>query len=246
MAHRLVIFMLIGSLLLLVVSLWREDVLPHNQGLREELLIEPAQVSTRQPPIETTVGGITYKVQPLYTYDLYGLVVSKHDSNTWWDYIHKAWNDNLNVADVCVVWGNNIRSGAYNDISFSSGQFVCNFSTSSSEAYTAFDQTAISNNHLITDDSRLARKVRDVRIGDQVHFRGYLAEYSHNHGFPFKRGTSIVRTDTGDGACETVYLEDFEILHHGGGPWHLLKNLSLVLLVLGIVAWFVLPARMNI
>jgi hypothetical protein len=244
-AHRFVTFLLITSLFLLAVAVWRKDVLPAHQGLSEALLVEPAQVLTQQPPIETTVGGITYKIQPLYTYDLYGMVVSKHDPGTWWDYIHRQWNDKLNVADLCVVWGNNVRSGAYSDISFSSGQFTCNFSTSSSKAFAAFDQTAISNNHLITDDSRLARKVREVRIGDQVHFRGYLAEYSHNHEFAFKRGTSVVRTDTGNGACETVYLEDFEILHHGGEPWHLLVKIAIGFLIASVIAWFVLPVRVN-
>jgi hypothetical protein len=243
MAHRLVNWLLIGSVALLAIALWRKDVLPEHQGLRQSLLEEPVQVLAHQQPIESTVGGITYKIQPLYTYDLYGVVVSKHDSDTWWDYIHKAWNDNLNVADLCVVWGNNVRNGSYENISFSSGQFVCNFSTSSNEAFAAFDQTAISNNHLITADSHIASKVRSVRLGDQVHFRGYLAEYSHHHGFPFKRGTSIVRTDKGNGACETVYVEEFEILQRGGEPWHLIVKVALFLLIAGVVGWFALPAR---
>ena len=243
MSHRFVKFLLISSLLLLLVALWRKDVLPPQQGLRQELLEEPVQEASQQPPLDTTVGGITYNVRPLYKYDLYGLVVSKHDTDTWWDYIHKEWNDNLNVGDLCVVWGNNVRNGAYKDISFSSGQFVCNFSTNSSEAFAAFDQTAVSNNHLITDDIRLARKVGGIKVGDQIHFRGYLAEYSHNHGFPFKRGTSTVRTDSGNGACETVYLQDIEILQHGGRPWHLLVYVAIALLIAGVVAWFMLPVR---
>jgi hypothetical protein len=98
---------------------------------------------------------------------------------------------------------------------------------------------------MITDNPRLARKVRDVQIGDQVHFRGYLAEYSHNHGFAFKRGTSTVRNDSGNGACETVYLDDFEILHRGGQPWHLLEYIALAMLAVGVVGWFALPPRMD-
>jgi hypothetical protein len=70
MAHRLVRFALIGSLILLAVSLWRKDLLPDHQVLSEELLVEPAQASIQQPPVETTVGGVTYKIQPLYSYDL--------------------------------------------------------------------------------------------------------------------------------------------------------------------------------
>jgi hypothetical protein len=191
------------------------------------------------------VGGIDYRVQPLYKYDIYGLVVSKHDANTWWDYLHKEWNDKLNVIDLCVVWGENVRDGAYRGISFSSGQFTCNYETSSSEAWAAFDTSAISNNHLLAADPLLARTMRDTRIGDQIHVRGYLAEYSHNHGFPFKRGTSTVRTDSGNGACETVYVEDFEVLSRGGGFWPKAQWLGVGLMVLGLLAWFFLPMRLD-
>jgi hypothetical protein len=245
MAHRLVNWIIIGSLILLAVAWWRKDVLPDNRLLREQLLEEPIQVATRKAAFDTTVNGVDYTVKPLYDYEIYGMVVSKHDSDTWWDYLHKEWNDNLNVADLCMVWGANVENGSYKDISFSSGQFTCNFSTRSSEAYAAFDQTAISNNHLITDDPSLARKISSIKVGDQVHFRGYLAEYSHNHGMPFKRGTSTVRNDTGNGACETVYLEDLEVLQRGGGPWHTLVKAAVFLLIGGLVAWFLLPPRLS-
>lgn len=243
MAHRFVKFLLCASIALLITALWRQDVLPDRSRLRPELSKEPEQLATQQPPIIANVEGIDYTIQPLYKYELYGLVVSKHDSLTWWDSIHKEWNDHLNVADLCVVWGSNIQSDVYQKISFSSGQFVCNFSTSSDEAYKAFDQSAVSNNHLITDDKSITAALRNVRVGDQIHLRGFLAEYSHNHGFPFKRGTSIVRTDTGNGACETVYLKDFDILYRGGGPWHRLVFVAIFLLIGSCIAWFMLPVR---
>ena len=162
MADRLVKWMIIASLILLGIALWRKDVLPDSQTLRKELLDEPVQIATRKAEFKTTVDGVEYKIQPLYGYEIYGMVMSKHDSDTWWDYIHKEWNDNLNVADLCVVWGSNVQSGSYQNISFSSGQFTCNFSAQSSEAFAAFDQTAISNNHLITDDESLAKKIRSI------------------------------------------------------------------------------------
>jgi hypothetical protein len=244
MTQQLVKYMIFSSFIVLVLALWQRDSFPGSRDVRQELLEEPEQRAVQSPAFKTTAGGITYDVQPLYTYDLYGLIVSKHDAKTWWDYIHKEWNDELNVLDLCVVWGNNVRDGAYKGIEFSSGQFVCNFSTSSREAYEAFDLTAISNNHLLSSDKRIAEKMRSARVGDQIHFRGYLAEYSHNHGFPFKRGTSTVRTDTGNGACETVYVESFEILRGGGGIWRKLVWISAGLLVAGVIAWFALPPRL--
>ena len=245
MTSRLGKWMIFGGLLMLLVALWMKNVLPEPQALKVELLDEPGQVAVSRQPMSIAVGGIDYSVQPLYKYDLYGMVVSKHDANTWWDYLHKEWNDKLNIIDLCVVWGENARTGAYRDISFSSGQFTCNYQTSSGEAWAAFDTNAISNNHLLSDDPALTRKMREVRIGDQIHFSGYLAEYSHNQGFAFKRGTSTVRTDSGNGACETVYVEDFEVLRRGGGPWPKVQWIGVGLMALGLLAWFLLPMRMD-
>lgn len=245
MSPRIVKILLAGSLALLIVAVWRKDVLPEHETLRYEMLREPEQTSVQQAPFESSVNGVTYNIQPLYTYDLYGLVVSTHDSNAWWDYIHRDWNDHLNVVDLCVVWGENARRGAYEQMDFSNGQFVCYFNTRSREVYNAFDQTAFSNNHLLTDNAEIASELRQVRAGDQVHFRGYLAEYSHNYGRAFKRGTSISRADTGNGACETVYVEAFEVLRRGGGAWPALAWMAGLLLATSVVAWFSLPVRFD-
>ena len=245
MDNRIGKWLLIFCLILLLGALWKKSELPLPQTLQAELLEEPVQVEVSRQPIQLAVGEIDYQIKPLYKYDLYGMVVSKHNADTWWDFLHKEWNDKLNITDLCVVWGNNVRSGSYREINFSSGQFTCNYQTSSSEAWAAFDTTAISNNHLLSADPAVARKMRDVRVGDQIHFSGYLAEYSHNHGFPFKRGTSTVRTDSGNGACETVFVESFEVLRHGGGKWPTWQWVGIALMVLGVLAWFSLPVRLK-
>ena len=233
------------SLCLLLYAMWRRDVLPPPAELNNVLLNEPVQTQINQTAFEVSRGGVDYKVQPLYDYDLVGLVVSRHDTSTGWDYLHREWNDHLNVMDICVIWGNNARSGSYNDISFSSGQFTCNFQASTGEAFAAFDQTAISNNHLLTDQPGLAKIMQKVEIGDQIHLRGRLSEYSHNHGFAFKRGTSIVRTDTGNGACETIFVDSFEILKSSGQTWRKLVWLAAIMLAASIVGWFMQPVRFN-
>ena len=238
-------WLLATNLLLLAVALWKNDALPPPPELSPALLEEPVQVPVRQAAYTTTSHGVTYTVQPLYAYELVGLVVSKHDAKSWWDYLHREWNDNLNIVDLCVVWGNNARNGSYADIHFSSGQFTCNFSTRSDAAYAAFDQTAISNNHLLTDHPDIAKKLRAVRVGDQIRFRGHLAEYAHQHGLDFRRGTSTVRTDTGNGACETVFIDSIEIIRAGGKPWRTLVWVSSLLLALGVFAWFARPVRLN-
>lgn len=237
--------LLAGGAALLALSLWRAEALPGGLPLRPELLREPQQTLVTRPAFSTTVQGITYSVQPLYSYELYGLVVSRHDSRAWWDYIHDAWHDRLNVVDLCVVWGRNLASGVYSKASYSSGQFVCYVSLPDAAVYAAYDGTALSNNHLLTDSPAIARQLRSVRVGDQVHLRGVLAEYGHNHGFAFKRGTSIRRDDEGNGACETIFVESVEILHSAGANWRFLAWVGGLILAAGLVLWFRRPFRVG-
>src|SRR5215471_6003675 len=243
MSAPLVRILLIGSTLLLVVAWWLRDSLPPQDRLDPAILSDPQQLPTEKPAFKTTVGGIEYTVRPLYTYDLYGLVVSKHDADTWWDYVHKSWNDNLNVTDLCVIFGANARTNNYRALDYGSSQFECMVRTSSTETWRAFDMTALSNNHLLTDDPVVARALKAVRVGDQVHFRGYLAEYSHDHGLHFFRGTSTTRTDQGPHACETVYATDAEILRTGNRGWRMTFWVAAAAFLIGIIAWIRAPFR---
>jgi hypothetical protein len=243
--HALVKLLMWSGLLLLVLGLWKQNDLPDAINYARELLQEPEQVAVQQAPFQKTVGGITYTIYPRYRYTLNGMVVSLHDTGSWQDYLHQQWNDRLNVMDLCVIWGKNVSGSAWRDIEFSSGQFTCNFFTRSHAAFVGFDQTGISNNHLLTANAGLAKQLREVRIGDQVQLRGYLAEYAHNHGFPFRRGTSTVRTDTGNGACETIYVEEMAVLRPYHSTWRLAKQLGLMLLVVGVLGWLALPVRIR-
>lgn len=241
--RSLIKFLFFGSLVVMAVAFWRKDVLPPPVQLLEKLRDEPKQSPVRAQPATVTVHGIQYSIQPRYAYELWGLVVAVHDSETWWDYAHKEWNDYLNVVDLCVVWGDNVRNGSYQSVSFSHSQWECLYSWTA--AGLPFDITAVSNNHLITIEPAVARRLRQVRIGDQVRFRGYLADYTtYKDGAPTgTRVSSTVRNDTGNGACEVVYIEDFEILKAGDGTWRTLGKIGIFVFFASIVGWFWLPLR---
>jgi hypothetical protein len=42
----------------------------------------------------------------------------------------------------------------------------------------------------------------------------------------FHRGTSTNRIDTGNGACETIYVEDYQILKTGNPFWRVTFTIS--------------------
>lgn len=243
--HTLNGLILAASLALVAGGLWQRDRLPAPTAITPAALPEPVQVAERSEPFKVVAGGIEYTVSPLYRYELNGLVVSRHDTSVWWDVTHRDWKDHLNVADLCVVWGDNLTGGVYQDFKYSSGTFTCYAATDSAEAAARFDPTALSNNHLLAHDPRLATLLRSVRPGDQVRVRGWLAEYAHDAGHPFRRGTSTRRDDSGNGACETIWVQDAQVLRTANRLWRTLLPVGWIGILAAVILWMVLPARLH-
>ncbi|MEZ0151649.1 MAG: hypothetical protein AB9Q18_05060 [Candidatus Reddybacter sp.] len=201
-----------------------------------ELENPPLQTAINHAPFNVEVNAVNYQVQPLYDCALYGLVVSyaQHDGDTM---LHKLWNDHLNTTDVCVVWSNSAFDLDLNDYSFWNGQFTCNIKTSDSAAWARFDMNQLPNNHLLSNDKAIRNKIKNISVGDQIYIKGWLSEYASEGGG--KRDTSITREDTGNGACETIFITEFEILRASQNLWRKLMYLSLFLF-LGTIAYHLL------
>ena len=229
----------VASAALAIVSFWNRNDIPRNVAFRSELSTPPRQTATEKTPFTVDYAGVKYAVEPKFAYDLYGMVVSyrQHDGESL---MHRRANDHLNVADVCVVWSDTAFSPTLHEISFWNGIFTCNFETRDAQAWTNFDTHEISNNHLISADDAIRDRVATVDIGDQVHIRGWLASYGTGSS---KRGTSTTRDDAGNGACETIYVDRFEVLASTRSGWRISLYVALGMLVLGIVAHFCLPYR---
>jgi len=227
------------SFLWLLVSFWNRNDLPGNIEYVSEIANEPEQTATREKPFYANVNDVEYLIEPEYAYDLTGMIVSyrQHEGNSR---MHLQANDHLNVADVCVVWGAN-TSSQLQELDFWNGIFTCNVFTRDMQAWESFDMDQLSNNHLISDDDFIRRQVRKVQIGDQIRVRGYLASYSNPSGG--KRGTSTTRTDTGDGACETVFVESFRIVQPATSYWRISMWVSLSLLLAGLFVHFKRPYK---
>lgn len=217
--------------------------LPGSEKLLPELRQEPNQYATSEGPIKISQEGFTALLTPQYEYEISGLVVTQYESDTWYDYSHK--NDPFNSKDVCVIWGANIENDNYKQGDFSSGEFTCFWYFDDQEMFTTFDDSAISNNHLIPSTKDTQKQIEKARIGDQIKITGYLVTYEvtddeKNQIIGF-RGTSTTREDTGDGACEVVYVNDFQILKSNPQFLPLLHHISLfasIFLFIGLVILF--------
>jgi hypothetical protein len=78
-------------------------------------------------------------------------------------------------------------------------------------------------------------------VGDQIRIKGYLSSYTNDSGST--RGTSTTRTDTGNGACETIYVEQFKIVEAATSYWRISMWTSLALLLAGLLIHFAKPYR---
>jgi hypothetical protein len=223
----------------LLVSFWNRNELPGSIEFVSGIADEPVQTATSERPFRVSFNGVEYLVEPEFEYDITGMIVSyrHHEGNSR---MHRLANDHLNMLDVCVVWGDNTASYLH-EIDFWNGIFTCNAFTRDQRAWDSFDMNQLSNNHLISDDDYIRDRVRDIHVGDQIRVRGYLASYSSAQGS--KRGTSTTRTDTGDGACETVFVERFEIVQAATSYWRISMYASLSLLVVGLFVHFRRPYR---
>jgi hypothetical protein len=99
----------------------------------------------------------------------------------------------------------------------------------------------LANNHLISEDPFLRDRAAEIRVGDQIRVKGWLSRYGAVGGR--LRGTSTTRDDTGDGACETIYVREFEIVQRGFNPWRLGMWVALAALVAALGIHFTLPYR---
>ena len=81
--------------------------------------------------------------------------------------------------------------------------------------------------------------------GDQIKIKGYLVDYkvAKDGQTLFTRGTSTTRTDNGNGACETIYVEDVEIIRKNPYDFEEYKKIAFAVFMVttgvGIVKFFV-------
>jgi hypothetical protein len=229
-----------AAAVLLLVSFWNRNDIPGNIDFHAAIEHEPVQSPTARQPFSVEWHGVRYQVEPVYDYEMTGMIVSyrHHDAAT--SRMHRSANDHLNMTDLCVVWGDTAQSPYLDRLKFWNGIFTCNVQTSDSAAWESFDMTELSNNHLLSADEDIRDRLRDVRIGDQVYVRGMLASYGSGGS---KRGTSTTRDDTGDGACETIFIEEFEVVQKAVSYWRLAMYFALAAIAATLFRHFRRPYR---
>ena len=164
---------------------------------RPNVLKEPAQAEPAKEPFAETRGRRTFRVTPRAAYDVAARVGATERYRSGASGRVLPW-------DFVLTWGAVTKTPAWNHISFTqTGRFYM-WSTRDAPLDLGYIASHTANTHLFPGSPRVASALARVRRGDVVRLEGDLVDIDGPDGFLWK--TSLTRTDTGAGACETLYV----------------------------------------
>lgn len=148
-----------------------------------------------------------------YSYDISALVVSTCD------YSSSSIGDKLSPKDLALAWGKVAEYNKKVDFNWSqSGRWyywrVDNASDLDPVGGVMGVNTHSANTHIIPADSTVRNAIGKIKQGDYVRLTGYLVSVNgkNSSGTTFTWNSSTTRNDTGDGACEVMYVKTVEWL----------------------------------
>lgn len=188
---------LTAVLIILAVMIWRD------WSMRE--VVHPPGVLVAEIPSQELVGGepLTtiddYHILPRAKFEIRARVLSREDYR-W------GTEADLSPMDLALGWG--AMSDQTNLDQITVQQRSRWYFTHYEHPAPLSDQQIIQNSgnmHMIPSRPWLEKELRKIRTGDIVQLNGYLVDIETNSGWNWR--TSLSRKDSGNGACEIVYLE---------------------------------------
>ncbi|MBY0407375.1 MAG: hypothetical protein K2Q01_06750, partial [Rickettsiales bacterium] len=144
LAKRVMYTSFAGWVLMVIIT----QRLPEPDDISPALYTAPLQESTTPNEFHFPYKGQDIRVVPLQTYEIHGLVVSHNDPAKWYNFDITHDHLSLDTRDICLVWGENLKSGEYRKVSYTNDDWACKWSYGADIAQ--FNDHEISNNHLIT------------------------------------------------------------------------------------------------
>jgi len=182
-------------------------------------------------------GPYCWEFTPLFNYEITGLVfgVSHKFASKFGDVI---------AADVGLLWGENAEKKLYKDVKL---RVMVDHYYARWGSGASFNLHDAANTHTAACDPAAMKKIKTLKTGDQARLRGWLvnARITKEPGEtdPAKIMTwnsSVIRQDSGEGACELLYVAsagDVQVLSEGPRLWLWLKWLGLAGMAVSGALW---------
>ena len=145
-----------------------------------------------------------YNISELAQFDIKAKVLAKKN-------YHLGREADLSPTDLALGWGNMSDERILGQIKISqSGRFyfwrVDSFPIPRNEI-----ETSSANMHLIPANESVKSTIKKIRQGDLVEISGSLVNVISNNG-DWRWSSSLTRNDTGNGACELIWVKSLRIV----------------------------------
>ncbi len=157
-------------------------------------------------PINYQKGAHDFQIHPLYKYILSGRVLSKKRYT-------RGWNSKLSKYDLAIGWGDMAKLEILKKIKIKQilrfFTYRYNYDFPLTPEYI---NTHSSNNHIIAASKNIEKVLWLLKKKDIVRISGFLVNITGKYkerNVVWK--TSTERDDSGDGACEIIYVTEIQI-----------------------------------
>jgi hypothetical protein len=179
-------------------KLWSEREISHPPGAL--VRSEPEQVAADGARPLARNG---YRIQPLESFALEARVLGA-------EHYRLGREAELAPVDLALGWGPMSDSAVLEKIAISQGNRFYYWRVDEFPIPRREIEVNSANMHMIPANDEVARALASVRTGSVVRLEGYLVEASAADGWRWR--SSLTREDTGNGACELVWVERLDVL----------------------------------
>lgn len=187
-------------IILTAVALWQLFTRPGETILGPGVFAPeaPWQKETKAPRFEFQ----DYTVTPLADFQIKAKVLSREN-------YHFGREAKLVPIDLAFGWGRMSDETVLAEIDFSQSNRWFHWRTDSFPIPRKEIETYSANMHLIAADGSVASIIEQTRKGDIVELTGRLVRVDASDGWHWS--SSLQRDDTGSGACELIWVEQYVI-----------------------------------
>ena len=195
MLKRLAVVMLVGYG---AWHYWHTRPVSHAPGVTAAA--DPQQFDIENGTPFTFKG---YRLTPLARFRLEARVLGA-------EHYRLGRESDLSPVDLALGWGPMSDSGVLSHLKISQGNRFYYYSWENDPPIAPPEIIAHSANmHMIPADAMVEKRLEAVRPGNIVALQGQLVSIEASDGWRWR--SSVTRSDTGDGACEVVWVSDVQV-----------------------------------
>lgn len=178
---------------------WQQRPLPVPAGAGQLAPHDPQQTAIPGAAPEFAKAG--HRLTALAAYDVTARVLSRES-------YYLGREADLAPLDFALGWGAMSDDRVLASIDISQGNRFYYWRVEEFPIPREEIESHSANTHLIPANSAVKKRLEAVRPGAVVHLRGYLVRAEGNDGWHWT--SSLSRSDTGNGACELLWVQSVE------------------------------------